>query len=73
MKYIKDTPRLKVQYINAVNDDIVFEVNNRNWTNVGELLSDYYVTEVLKQNIKENLPENLMILVVAEYTLNEKK
>lgn len=70
-KYIKDSPRLTVQYINADNDDIIFEVKNRNWMNVGELLADHYVTEVLSQNVKEELPENLMVLVVGEYTFND--
>lgn len=68
MKYKKNTPRLTVKYINADTEETVFEVNDRNWMNVGELLSDYYVTEVMRQNIKK-LPKNLLVLVVGEYKL----
>ena len=70
MKYIKDSPRLNVQYINADTEDIILEVKNKNWMNVGELFADHYVNEILKQNNIET-PENLMILVVGEYTLVE--
>ncbi|MFW6219410.1 MAG: hypothetical protein ACOC33_00950 [bacterium] len=71
MKYVKDSPRLKVQYVNTDTDDIIFEVNNRYWMDVGELLSDHYVSEVLKQNVNGDLPENLMVLVVGEYSLKQ--
>ena len=71
MKYTKTTPRLTVKYVNADTEEVLFEVNNRTWNNVGELLSDYMVTEVVKQNIKGVVPNNLMILVVGDYTLTE--
>lgn len=71
MKYVKDSPRLKVQYVNTDTDDIIFEVNNRYWMDVGELLTDHYVSEVLKQNVNGDLPENLMVLVVGEYSLKQ--
>lgn len=70
MKYTKDTPRLTVQYVDADTEEIVFEVNDKNWMNVGELLSDHYVNEVISQNVSK-MPENLMVLVVGEYTLHE--
>lgn len=70
MKYIKDTPRLTVKYVDAETEEVLFEVKNRNWMNVGELLSDHYVTEVVKQNLDE-VPVNLLVLVVGEYTLKE--
>lgn len=69
MKYVKDSPRLTVKYINGDTDETIFEVNDRNWMNVGELLSDHYVTEVLTAN-KIKKPQNLMVLVVGEYTLH---
>lgn len=71
MKYTKNTPRLTVKYVNADTEETIFEINDRNWMNVGELLSDYYVNEIVKQNIDHELPENLLVLVVGEYTLNK--
>lgn len=70
MKYIKDTPRLTVKYIDADTDNTVFEVKDRNWMNVGELLSDHHVTEIMKQN-RIKLPKNLLVIAVGEYTLTE--
>ena len=67
MKYSKDTPRLTVKYIDADTEEVVYEINDRNWMNVGELLSDHHVNEVIKKSIS-NPPENLMVLVVGEYT-----
>lgn len=71
MKYSKDTPRLTVKYIDADTEEVLFEVKNRNHTNVGELLSDYMVTEVIRQNVKGEIPENLLVLVVGEFSLTE--
>ena len=71
MKYTKDTARLTVKYIDTDTEVTLFEVKDRNWMNVGELLSDHYVTEVMKQNMKGEIPINLMVLVVGEYTLTE--
>ena len=69
MRYSKDTPRLTVKYVDGDTEEVLFEVKNRNHDNVGELLSDYMATEVMKQNIKGEVPDNLIILVVGEYSL----
>lgn len=74
MKYSKDSSRLTVQYVDADTDDILFEVPNRNWMNVGELLTDHYVDEMVKTNAKRkgfDPPENLLVIVAAEFTLKE--
>lgn len=69
MRYKKDTPRLTVKYIDNDTEETIFEVKNRNWMNVGELLADHYVTEIISQNIDGDIPENLLVLVVGEYSL----
>lgn len=71
MKYIKDTSRLTVQFINSKTDEVIFEIKNRNWTNIGELFTDHLATEIINQNIKGEKPKNLLILAFGEYTLNE--
>ena len=71
MKYVKDTPRLNVKYVNADTEEVILELNDRSWMNVGELLSDYHVNEILAQHVKGAIPENLLVLVVGEYTLTE--
>lgn len=71
MRYIKDRGRLTVKYVNADTEDILFEVPNRNYSNIGELMTDHYVTELMKQNVDGVVPENLLVIVVGEYTLSE--
>ncbi len=71
-KYKKKNSRISVKYINGETDDILFEINDRNHSNVGELLTDYYADIVVKDELtKQNkpLPNTLMILCVAEYDL----
>jgi len=70
MRYVKDHARLTVKYINADTEEVLFEVPNRNWTNIGELLADHYVTELMKQNVDGVVPDNLLVIVVGEYTLS---
>ena len=74
MKYSKNSPRLTVQYVDADTDDILFEVPNRNWINIVELLTDHYVDEMVKTNAKRkgfDPPEKLLVIVAGEFTLNE--
>lgn len=69
MKYIKNTPRLTVKFIDSDTDETLAEIQDRTWMNVGEVLTDYYVSEFMKKDeLKDIAPENLLILVVAEYT-----
>lgn len=72
-KYKKQTPRLNVKYIDAETEEILFELNDRTWANVGELLSDYHVDSLVKSELKRRnieLPDNVMVLVVGEYELS---
>jgi hypothetical protein len=73
MKYkkIDNNPRLNVQFLDSDTDEVIFEVKNRTWMNVGELLSEDIVNQVISQNIKGEIPENLMVLIVGEYELSE--
>jgi hypothetical protein len=70
MKYTQEIPRLTVKYVNADTEDVIFEVNNRNWMNIGEMMTSKYATEVFKTN-KLEMPNNLMILIIGEYQLTD--
>jgi hypothetical protein len=70
MKYIKETPRLTVKFINADTEAVLFEINDRTWMNIGDVFTDWYCDAVMKTEMKDKkLPKNLMILVVGEYHL----
>lgn len=71
-KYKKTSPRLTVQYVDADTEEILFEVEDRTWMNVGELLSDQYADRIVKQELESKKikpPQNLMIIVSGEYEL----
>lgn len=70
MKYKKATPRLTVKFVDSDTNDILFEVKDRTWMNIGEILNDGAIDSIMKTEWKnKELPENLMILVVGEFQL----
>ena len=70
MRYTKNTPRLVVKFVDSDTDTVLFEIKDRTWMNVGEVLTDYGVDSIMKTEMKnKRLPENLMVLVVSEYEL----
>ena len=71
MRYAKSTPRLTVKFINSDTNDILFEVKDRTWMTVGDLLNDVNVSSIMRNEYKDVHPDNLMVLVVAEYELND--
>lgn len=67
-KYVKNNPRLKVQFFNSDNDDLLFEIHDRTWMNIGEILTQHYINKLINEELKNDiLPENILVLVVSEY------
>lgn len=72
MRYTKTTPRLTVKFVDSDTDEILFEVKDRTWMNIGEIMSDGAITSIMKNEWKKkDLPENLMVLVVGEFELTD--
>jgi hypothetical protein len=70
MRYTKETPRLTVKFIDSDTDTILFEVKDRTWMNIGEILSDGAIDSIMKNEWKnKKMPTNLMVLVVSEFQL----
>jgi hypothetical protein len=70
MRYAKETPRLTVKFIDSDTETVLFEVKDRTWNTVGEILTDYAVDSIMKNEWKnKKMPVNLMVLVVSEYQL----
>ena len=68
--YKKDSPRLTVKFIDADTEKTILELKDRTWMTVGEILTDYTVDSIVKSELKDKkLPQNIMVLVVSEYTL----
>jgi len=66
--YKKSTPRITVQYYDEDTDELLFEIKDRTWINVGDLFSDHYANEIVKNELGDDAPDNLMILAVGKYS-----
>ena len=72
MRYNKATSRLKVQFVDSDTEQILFEVNDRSWMNVGDILTDGAISSIMTNEWRDKpLPDNLMVLVVGEFELQQ--
>jgi len=70
MKYTKETPRLTVKFIDSDTETVLFELKDRTWMDVGDLLNDFGVDSIMNTEMKnKKMPVNLMVLVVGEFKL----
>lgn len=66
----KEVPRLTVKFIDPSDNSLLFEVNDRDHLNVGDMFTDTYVSALLNQTFKQDeLPEVVTVLVVANYSM----
>ena len=69
-KYKKLTPRLSVKFIDSKTNELLFEIDDKTWMSIGEMFADGYVDELIKQTIKkENLPEDILVLAIGNFSL----
>ena len=72
MIYKKATSRLAVKFVDSDTEEVLFEVNDRSWMNVGDILTDGAITSIMANEYKNKpLPDNLMVLVVGEFELQQ--
>ena len=71
MRYNKQSPRLIVKFVDSDTNTVLFEVKDRSWMNVGDILTDGAISSIMTTEYKSDPPENLMVLVVAEFELQE--
>ena len=72
-KYIKENPRINIQFIDSNTEEVLFEINDRNWLNVGEIFPASTVNGIVHRELKnrKNLPKNIMVIAVGEYSLDD--
>lgn len=75
--YTNKQSRITVKFIDSDDSDNgieLFEIKDRNWSNVGELFTKGVINNIMDNELKNKgiseLPKNLMILAVSEY-INE--
>lgn len=70
--YSNKQARITVKFIDSDDGTELFEIKDRNWSNVGELFTKGVVNSIMDNELKNKgiseLPKNLMILAVAEYS-----
>lgn len=73
MKYVQTSPRRPVQYVDASNETILFEVHDRSWMNVNELLSAASVDKLMKNEFKDKkMPKKIIVMAIGEFELEEE-
>lgn len=69
-KYIKETPRITVKYINAATEETILEVTDRSWMNVGELFTINIMNSLVMQELKnKSLAKNVIVIAMGEFKL----
>ncbi len=73
MKYVKKTPRIDVKFIDPVTEEVLFEIKDRSWMNIGEMFSDGIVSSIIQNEYKDKkfVPRNVLVMAVAEYSLEQ--
>lgn len=70
--YTNKQARISVKFIDSDDSTELFEIKDRNWSTIGELFTKGVVNNIMDNELKNRgiseLPSNLMILAVAEYT-----
>ena len=71
-KYVKESPRITVKFIDSDTENELFEIKDRSWLNVGELFPDSTASNLIIQEMKKRkLPKNVMVMAIAEYKLED--
>ena len=73
MKYVKKTPRVDVKFIDPVTEEVLFEIKDRSWMNIGEIFSDGIVSSIIQNEYKDKkfVPKSVLVMAVAEYNLEQ--
>ena len=67
-KYVNEKARISVKYIDGRTEDVLFEVNDRNWMNFNELFTAHSVSALSELNFKAGSePDEIMVISVATF------
>ena len=71
-KYIKETPRITVKFIDAQTEETILEVPDRNWMNIGEIMTAQYGDSLIQAKLKgKKLPKKVLVLTISELILSD--
>ena len=66
-------PRLTLQIYDVETEEVILTIDDLNWMNVGQMFTDYYVDQLMKQKFgADSLPKSILVSVDATYNLFKK-
>jgi hypothetical protein len=69
-KYVKETSRITIKFIDAKTEEIILEVPDRNWMNMSEFFTDHIVTQLIEQKFgNKRIFNDVLVIAVAEFKL----
>jgi uncharacterized FlaG/YvyC family protein len=72
MKYIKETTRITVKFIDAETEETILEVPDRNWMNVGQMFTATHGDSLIQAKLKgKRLPKKVLVLTLSELVLRD--
>lgn len=72
LQYMKEVPRLTVVFYDGDTNQKLFEVKDRDWMNIGDLMTNHHVSELIFRTIKEeNLPDSVKVKIEGQFFLYE--
>ena len=73
MKFKKNSPRITVKFINADNEEELFEIKDRHHMNIGEIFTDGVATSLIEQEFKNKkyVPKDILVMAIATFTYEE--
>lgn len=69
-KYSKESTRIPIQFINSETEEVLFEINDRNWMNIGEVFTDNVANSIMATRYRgreHEMPDNFMIIIAKEF------
>jgi hypothetical protein len=69
-KYVSETTRIDIKFIDAKTEETLFEVNDRNWMNMGEIFTTTYGDMLVQRELKgKKLPKEVLVISVKKLIL----
>lgn len=60
--------RINLKFIDGDTNELLFEVKDKSWMEVGQFMTNQYVTDVLRNSLgMDEAPDNLVVMTVAYF------
>jgi exonuclease I len=66
--------RIIIKFVDTDTNELLFEVRDRNWMNIGDFFTETYITELMRQKYGDDYEEyypNITVFVVGNYSVDD--